>query len=63
MSSAFTPETLRFLRGLAKHNDRTWFEARRPVYERAVKQPMLGLIDEINGQLRTVLDQRSGCRF
>jgi uncharacterized protein (TIGR02453 family) len=36
-----------FLRGLARHNDREWFEARRPVYERAVRAPMLALADEI----------------
>ena len=51
MAAHFTPETLRFLRGLSKHNDRTWFEERRPVYERAVKAPLHGLIDEINGEL------------
>ncbi|MEO7030374.1 MAG: DUF2461 domain-containing protein, partial [Acidobacteriaceae bacterium] len=36
------------LRGLARHNDREWFEPRRAIYERALKQPMLALIDEIN---------------
>jgi uncharacterized protein (TIGR02453 family) len=39
---------LKFLRGLAKHNDREWFEPRRATYERALKEPMLALIDEIN---------------
>ncbi len=48
MPSHFTPETMRFLRGLAKNNDRTWFEERRPVYERALRQPLLTLVDEIN---------------
>jgi uncharacterized protein (TIGR02453 family) len=36
-----------FLRGLARHNDREWFNARKPVYERALKTPMLALVDEI----------------
>src|SRR3978361_1336900 len=48
MSTYFQPEALKFLRGLAKHNDREWFEPRRALYERALKQPMLALIDEIN---------------
>lgn len=47
-STVFTPETLKFLRGLARHNDREWFEARREVYERAVRAPLLELIGELN---------------
>ncbi len=42
---------MKFLRGIARHNDREWFEARRDVYERALKQPMLALIDEINAAM------------
>jgi uncharacterized protein (TIGR02453 family) len=48
MPTHFEPEALKFLRGLAKHNDREWFEPRRAIYERALKEPMLALIDEIN---------------
>ena len=44
----FTRETLSFLRGLVKHNDREWFEARREVYERSVKAPMHALIEAVN---------------
>ena len=51
MSLTFQPESLSFLRGLVKHNDRDWFEARRPVFERAVKAPMLAAIEEINQAL------------
>lgn len=54
MPAHFTPETVRFLRGLAKHNDRTWFEARRSTYETALKQPLHALIDEVNDQLAAV---------
>jgi len=39
---------MKFLRGLARNNDRDWFNARKPVYERGLKAPMLALIDEIN---------------
>jgi uncharacterized protein (TIGR02453 family) len=42
---------MRFLRGLAKHNDRVWFEARRPTYEKHLKEPLLALVEEINGAL------------
>ena len=42
---------MRFLRGLAKNNDRNWFEERRPTYERAVKLPLARLVDDINAHL------------
>ncbi len=44
----FTPESLKFLRGLARHNDRAWFDPRKAVYEREIKAPMLAVIDEVN---------------
>jgi uncharacterized protein (TIGR02453 family) len=45
---AHLPEAaIKFLRGLKRNNDRTWFEARREAYERDVKQPMLAVIAEI----------------
>jgi uncharacterized protein (TIGR02453 family) len=52
-STYFTPETIKFLRGLKKNNDREWFEARRDIYERAVRQPMLAFIEDINAKLVT----------
>jgi uncharacterized protein (TIGR02453 family) len=48
MATTFSPEALKFLRGLARNNDRTWFDPRKPIYERAIKQPMLALIEEVN---------------
>jgi uncharacterized protein (TIGR02453 family) len=48
MATHFAPEAMKFLRGLARNNDREWFEARRAVYERAMKAPMLALVEEIN---------------
>jgi len=47
----FTAESLKFLRGLKRHNDRAWFDPRKPIYERSLKAPMLALIDEINHAL------------
>jgi uncharacterized protein (TIGR02453 family) len=48
MSEHFTDETMKFLRGLKRNNDREWFEARREVYERAVRAPLLAVVDEIS---------------
>ncbi len=52
MATHFSPQAMTFLRGLARNNQRDWFEARRSVYEEAVKAPMLALIEEINTALR-----------
>jgi uncharacterized protein (TIGR02453 family) len=43
----FTPAGLQFLRGLARNNDREWFNQRKPVYEAEVKRPMLAVIDAV----------------
>lgn len=51
MPTHFSPEGLKFLRGLARNNRRDWFDARKAIYERELKAPMLALIDEINGDL------------
>jgi uncharacterized protein (TIGR02453 family) len=51
MPTHFTPEALKFLRGLERHNDRAWFEPRKPIYERELKAPMLALIEEVNHAL------------
>jgi uncharacterized protein (TIGR02453 family) len=48
MATHFSNETMKFLRGLKRNNDRVWFEARRGVYERELKEPMLALIGEVN---------------
>jgi uncharacterized protein (TIGR02453 family) len=51
MATCFSPEALKFLRGLARHNDRAWFEPRKTLYECELKAPMLALIDEVNAAL------------
>ncbi len=48
---AFTAETLKFLRGLQRNNDREWFEARRQVYESALRAPMLSLLAKVNERM------------
>jgi uncharacterized protein (TIGR02453 family) len=47
----FPSETLTFLRGLARNNDREWFQPRKEVYEAKVKAPMLALIEAVNAEL------------
>ncbi|MGH7662557.1 MAG: DUF2461 domain-containing protein [Vulcanimicrobiaceae bacterium] len=44
----FPPSGLRFLRDLAKHNDRAWFAPRKHIYERDVLQPMQSLVTELS---------------
>ncbi|MFZ0662019.1 MAG: DUF2461 domain-containing protein [Acidobacteriaceae bacterium] len=43
----FTPPAIDFLRKIKRNNRREWFEARRDVYERELKQPMLALIERL----------------
>ena len=45
-AAAFT-----FLKGLKRHNARPWFEARRDVYEAAVRDPMRALIEAVDLKL------------
>jgi uncharacterized protein (TIGR02453 family) len=41
----FNADALAFLRGLARHNAKPWFEAHREDYEAHVKQPMAQLVE------------------
>jgi len=43
----FTSAALQFLRGLAAHNEKPWFEAHRNEYEQEVREPMRELVDEM----------------
>ena len=56
----FTPGALRFLRGLAKNNNKTWFEAHRAEYENDVREPMRDLIGEMNARLATFAPEIGG---
>jgi uncharacterized protein (TIGR02453 family) len=51
MATHFAPAGIRFLKGLKRHNDRTWFADRKGIYEEQVQAPWLALIDEINEAL------------
>lgn len=43
----FNAEALKFLRGLKRNNDREWFEARREIFERELKKPLLALVERV----------------
>jgi len=43
----FRPEALTFLRNLARHNDREWFQPRKAQYEAELKEPMLAVIRKV----------------
>lgn len=47
----FPAQTLTFLRGLARNNNRDWFNARKEIFEAQVKAPMIALIERINASL------------
>jgi uncharacterized protein (TIGR02453 family) len=38
--AGFRPEAVEFLAELAQHNDRAWFQPRKPEYERLLKTPL-----------------------
>ena len=43
----FRPEALTFLRNLARHNDREWFQPRKAQFEAELKEPMLAVIRRV----------------
>jgi uncharacterized protein (TIGR02453 family) len=49
----FSREAMDFFRGLERHNNRDWFQPRKAIFEEHVKTPMMALVEEINGALRS----------
>ncbi len=43
----FRPEALTFFRNLIRHNDRAWFQPRKPVFEAELRQPMLAVVRKV----------------
>ncbi|MDR3725313.1 MAG: DUF2461 domain-containing protein [Terracidiphilus sp.] len=43
----FRPEALKFLRALGRHNDRAWFQPRKPEFDAELKEPMLALVRKV----------------
>jgi uncharacterized protein (TIGR02453 family) len=47
----YTPEALKFFRGLKRNNDREWFTARKAIYEREIKLPTHAVVAAINEEM------------
>ena len=54
MPTYFTDKSLKFLRGLARHNDRAWFTAHKADYEAHVREPFQRLIADLQAPLQAV---------
>jgi uncharacterized protein (TIGR02453 family) len=54
MTTYFTDASFKFLRGLARHNDKTWFAAHKAQYEEHVRQPFLRLLTDLQPALAEV---------
>lgn len=51
MPTYFSDASFRFLRALARHNDKTWFTANKQKYEDHVRQPFLRLLTDLQPDL------------
>jgi uncharacterized protein (TIGR02453 family) len=47
MTAYFSHKTFKFLRALARHNDRDWFHAHKTDYESQLRQPFLRLLTDL----------------
>lgn len=56
------PRALTFLRGLARHNEKGWFEAHRAEYERDLLEPLRELVDEMDARLASIAPEFVGDR-
>ena len=61
---SFDGELFTFLRELAKHNERPWFQANKARYEAHVREPSLAFVEDVGYRLaetapHLVADQRS----
>lgn len=54
MPAYFSPRSLAFLRSLARHNERSWFQANKPAYEAHVREPFQRLLTDLQPHLQAV---------
>ena len=52
--TGFPEGTFRFLRGLAAHNDKAWFDAHRAEYERHYLAPALAFVEALGPRLKKI---------
>jgi uncharacterized protein (TIGR02453 family) len=50
----FTPELFKFLRELAKHNNREWFQKNKSRYDEVVRDPFLRFIEAYQPRLQAI---------
>lgn len=50
--SYFNPAFIAFFKDLSKNNSTEWFNTNRKVYEKEVKKPFAGFVDEMIGRIR-----------
>ena len=58
--TGFRPAALAFLRSLARHNDREWFERHRATYETELRAPLVALAEEMDVRLATLAPEIIG---
>lgn len=54
MTAYFSDKTFKFLRGLARHNEREWFHGHKADYEANLRQPFLRLLTDLQPVLAGV---------
>jgi uncharacterized protein (TIGR02453 family) len=58
--TGFGPAAQGFLRALARHNEKVWFEAHRDRYEHAVRTPLAALVEEVDVHLASIAPEIVG---
>lgn len=58
--AGFKPAAFKFLRSLAKHNDREWFEKNRSIYESELRAPLSALAEDVDVRLATLAPEIVG---
>lgn len=56
----FSSAAFRFLKGLKQHNAKPWFESHRAEFEREVRDPMRGLIAEMDARFASFAPEITG---
>src|SRR3546814_20777914 len=54
MTTYFTDKSFRFLRALARNNERAWFQAHKADYEAHVRGPFQALLADMQPDLHTI---------
>jgi uncharacterized protein (TIGR02453 family) len=58
--TGFRPEAQKFLRTLARNNNREWFTSHRETYETALRAPLAALVEEVDVHFATIAPEIVG---